>query len=252
MKLQLNNQAVTLLPEKAMFLDKSEILLVADTHFGKSGTFRQAGVAAPIASNTDGVARLDQLIKRINPKRCIILGDFFHSRMNQSWKEVAAWTLQQRNPVIELVKGNHDILDDLDYSRAGIVLHKEYLDVDGFRLLHDSSEVQKTESSRADKQISPSLKEKVSDNIVSVTNKTQRTHIATHFTISGHIHPGIRMKGYAKQSLMLPCFHLSKNGFLLPAFGTFTGLAEIRVTPDSRIFVPIPQEEVVIEISKDR
>lgn len=240
MKLQLNNQTVTLLPEKAMYLDEYGILLVADTHFGKSGTFRQAGVAAPMASNTDGIARLDKLIKRLMPKRCIILGDFFHSRMNRSWDEVARWTLRQRNPVIELVKGNHDILADSDYAHAGIILHIECLDVGGFRLIHD-----------ADTQ--PNILSNLNGLPSSDSRAIHHAYsiASTMFTISGHIHPGIRMKGYAKQSLMLPCFHITQNGCLLPAFGSFTGLAEVQANPASRIFIPVPQDDIVLEIGNN-
>ena len=243
MKLLLQDKTMTLLPEKAIYLEDSEILLVADTHFGKSGTFRQAGVAVPKDSNTDGISRLERLIHRIKPKRCIILGDFFHSRLNQSWEEVANWTRQQRDPVIELVKGNHDVLGNTDYARAGIIVHEDYLDIEGFRLIHDAD----TQTAGSQKNADITNCTRTSDESTGITSKSDDGAI---FTISGHLHPGIRMKGYARQSMMLPCFHLNNNGCILPAFGTFTGLAEVRVTSESRTFVPIPQDNIVLEITR--
>ena len=44
------------------------------------------------------------------------------------------------------------------------------------------------------------------------------------FSISGHIHPGIILCGKAKQAIKLPCFAISENQIILPAFSKFTGL----------------------------
>jgi len=38
------------------------------------------------------------------------------------------------------------------------------------------------------------------------------------------MHPGIRIDGLAKQSLILPCFYFNGSNFVLPAFGYLTGL----------------------------
>ncbi len=43
------------------------------------------------------------------------------------------------------------------------------------------------------------------------------------FQITGHIHPGIVLNSAVK-SIRLPCFALSHNQLLLPAFSEFTGL----------------------------
>jgi uncharacterized protein len=47
-------------------------------------------------------------------------------------------------------------------------------------------------------------------------------------TICGHIHPGILLKGKAKQRVRIPCFHYSENVLILPSFGNFTGLSLIK------------------------
>jgi metallophosphoesterase superfamily enzyme len=46
--------------------------------------------------------------------------------------------------------------------------------------------------------------------------------------VCGHIHPGILLKGKAKQRISIPCFHYSENVLVLPSFGNFTGLALIK------------------------
>jgi metallophosphoesterase superfamily enzyme len=40
----------------------------------------------------------------------------------------------------------------------------------------------------------------------------------------GHIHPGIKISGTAKQAATLACFCLKNNQLILPAFGHLTGL----------------------------
>ena len=52
-------------------------------------------------------------------------------------------------------------------------------------------------------------------------------HLKKHseqFVISGHTHPGVRIKGKGKQFLKLPCFQVSEHQIILPAFSLFTGL----------------------------
>jgi len=57
------------------------------------------------------------------------------------------------------------------------------------------------------------------------------THIGRvddHFNISGHIHPGVTVRGRARQSITLPCFLFSERHGVLPAFGQFTGIKKVR------------------------
>ena len=44
------------------------------------------------------------------------------------------------------------------------------------------------------------------------------------FSISGHIHPGVLLRGHAKQAMKLPCFAMNERQLVLPAFSLFTGL----------------------------
>ena len=56
--------------------------------------------------------------------------------------------------------------------------------------------------------------------------------------------PGVPLHGPGRQRERLPCFWLSGGGAVLPAFGDFTGLADVSPTEGDRVFV-IAGTEVV-------
>ena len=55
------------------------------------------------------------------------------------------------------------------------------------------------------------------------------------YALCGHIHPGVRLYGTGEQSARLPCFVLGARRAILPAFGRFTGLADIAPSPGDRV-----------------
>ena len=57
------------------------------------------------------------------------------------------------------------------------------------------------------------------------------------YAVAGHIHPGVRLNGRGRDSLRLPCFWFTKTHAVLPAFGDFTGLADVAPQEDDRVFV---------------
>jgi metallophosphoesterase superfamily enzyme len=56
------------------------------------------------------------------------------------------------------------------------------------------------------------------------------------YTLAGHIHPGIRLYGRGGDRARLPCFYFGREYGVLPAFGDFTGLADIDYRPEDRIY----------------
>jgi metallophosphoesterase superfamily enzyme len=46
-----------------------------------------------------------------------------------------------------------------------------------------------------------------------------------NLNICGHLHPGVMLRGKARQSVRIPCFYWSGQTLILPSFGNFTGLA---------------------------
>ena len=64
------------------------------------------------------------------------------------------------------------------------------------------------------------------------------------YNLAGHIHPAIKLKGKARQSLRVPCFYFGNENGILPAFGNFTGTASINIKKTDNVFV-IAEKEVI-------
>jgi metallophosphoesterase superfamily enzyme len=65
------------------------------------------------------------------------------------------------------------------------------------------------------------------------------------YYFSGHLHPGIRIRGMGKQSLQFPCFYFGTEYAVLPAFGKFTGTVSIDPLPESNVFAILPRSTPV-------
>lgn len=65
------------------------------------------------------------------------------------------------------------------------------------------------------------------------------THIKEedqYYNISGHIHPGVRINGKARQGITLPCFWFSSEFAVVPAFGQFTGVKKVKPKPEDKLY----------------
>jgi len=198
-----------LLPDRAIHWLDENTLIVSDLHLGKSGHFRKSGIAAPQQINQTNIRRLESLINRVQPDRMLILGDLFHSDINREWFHFEDWRAGHNQLDIVLVAGNHDSLHSSFYDRANLrVCHQ--LKQQPFRFIHDSSGEPVTEF---------------------------------EFTFSGHIHPGVVIRGKGRQSVRLACFYKNARQLILPAFGEFTGL---HILPDKEAesIYPIAENKV--------
>jgi DNA ligase-associated metallophosphoesterase len=201
--IQLQSEELHLLPDKALFWPREKVLLIADLHLGKINHFRKSGVPVPPSANHQNTAALIDVIQKTKPHRTIFLGDLFHSHYNEEWEVLRQVLVHFVGCSFELVVGNHDILSPLQYQRLGIRIHTEQLMLGPFRLTHQPTEAPSAEG----------------------------------YNLAGHIHPGIRLVGKAKQSLMLPCFCFGDRTGLLPAFGSFTGLYRLRLKKSDQVYV---------------
>ena len=211
---------IQLLPEKALFLREEKILLVADLHFGKINHFRQAGLPVPVAANQKNAETLIDLINKMKPVRMIFLGDLFHSHYNEEWEVVGQIVRHFPACGFELVRGNHDIMSEQQYRRMGIKV-MDHERIGNWILTHEPMDVSKIPEGQ--------------------------------INMAGHIHPGARLEGKGRQTIMLPCFWISKKQIILPAFGSFTGLAPIRPRKNDTVHVIFENKivEVVME-SRER
>ena len=65
------------------------------------------------------------------------------------------------------------------------------------------------------------------------------THIkeeSAYFNLSGHIHPGVSVRGRGRQKIVMPCFYFTEKYGLLPAFGQFTGLKKVKPGSEDQVF----------------
>ena len=180
---------LALLPEKAVWIDSLRVLLLADIHLGKASHFRKSGIPIPEQVHDLDYQRLGKLIQDYSPKDVYFLGDLFHSSWNEQWEDLGAFLPQFSGSTFHLVLGNHDILPPEKYRDSSLQVYRNAVVLESFLLSHEPTTPP------------PGL-----------------------LNICGHIHPGILLKGKAKQSVRIPCFHYSEDILVLPSFGNFTGL----------------------------
>lgn len=191
---------------RVIYWERTRSLILSDTHFGKTGHFRKAGIGVPQTVFKEDLQRLFALIQYFQPARLLVVGDFFHSTSNKEADLFARWRHDHSALQIELIRGNHDILPLGWYEQQEITLHDNILVEGPFGFVHEWSDH------------------------LSVSN-------AAIYYFSGHIHPGIRLRGLGKQQMLLPCFYFGKQYAILPAFGGFTGLASLQRVKGDQVFV---------------
>lgn len=204
-------ETLELMPQRAINLVNRKVLLLADLHLGKINHFRKAGMPLPPKANERNMEQLVELIDQAKPERVIFLGDLFHSHYNEEWEVFGQLIRHFVGVTFELVLGNHDIMSEYQYTKHGLLLHEE-LEVGPFLLTHHPIE----------------------------------KHAGERYNLAGHLHPGARLVGRGRQSLMLPCFHFGKHQGLLPSFGEFTGLARIVPKPADHVFVIVNDKIVKV------
>ncbi|SFB80104.1 putative phosphoesterase [Zunongwangia mangrovi] len=206
MKITIQNNHFQLACSGVSYWEEQKALLVADVHLGKISHFRKYGSAVPQSAIQTNFDRLDVAVTEFQPQKIIFLGDLFHSALNAEWNLFENW-LQKQQAEIILIAGNHDIISPIHYEELGVKIYQE-LQIENFRLTHHPEEKE------------------------------------TDFNICGHIHPGYRLVGLAKQNLKLKCFFRSKNQLILPAFGEFTGAFLMKPEEEDQVFV-CAQSEVI-------
>ena len=182
------------------------MLLISDVHLGKVAHFRKFGAAVPRKAIHKNFLLLDRLVSEFEPFHICFLGDLFHSSLNKEWYLFENW-VEKTASKISLVAGNHDIISPTKFEQLGIEIFKE-LTLDEFLLTHHPEEREGC------------------------------------FNFCGHIHPAVRLQGFGRQRLRLPCFFKKENQLILPAFGAFTGTYVLKPTKADKIFV-ITEEAVI-------
>lgn len=188
-------EKLLLLPEKAIFWKRKKLLIISDLHLGKAGHFRKHGIPVSGKIHFTDLKILEKLILDNKPSEVILLGDLFHSFINNEWNDFLRFIQVFDRVKFTLVRGNHDIIEE--YPKELTVL--ESLVIKPFSFTHEFEQT-------------------------------------LDYNISGHIHPGYRIRGIAREGLTLPCFYFSNDHAVLPAFGQFTGVKKIKAKEGDKIF----------------
>ena len=205
----INKNTFWLSPHRCLFWEEEKTLILSDLHLGKTGHFRKNGIAVPQDIYKEDLQCLLALVSFYKPTRVIVVGDMFHSKENKELDLFFKWRKDINHVHIDLVKGNHDILDEDWYIKTGIDINTE-LQVNGFNFIHDINDVEP--SSFQDK-----------------------------YYFSGHFHPSVIIKGAGKQSIRLPCFYFKTQYAILPAFSKFSGFASIEPSKKESVYAIIEQ-----------
>jgi DNA ligase-associated metallophosphoesterase len=200
LEIDLFGEQFFLLPQKALFRPLKLELILADAHLGKTTHFRSRGIPLPQEGLLRDIDMLHFLMNKWQPKQVLFLGDLFHSHYNKEWIWFKSFLDHYPATRFILVEGNHDILKDHHYERPNL----------SKTMLIEEEDLIFTHEPLQD---------------------------PSKFNVCGHIHPGLRIEGLAKESVKLPCFCLSKTHFILPAFGHLTGLYLLEKEEDSTYFL---------------
>ncbi|MDQ3049193.1 MAG: ligase-associated DNA damage response endonuclease PdeM [Bacteroidota bacterium] len=191
MQIEIKDTPIELLSEKAIFIPGTKTLVIADLHLGKASHFRKHGISIPMESAEKDYLRLKQLIDQVRPPRVLLLGDLFHSEHNNEWKWFCDFVNGYKEVEFILVMGNHDILDKKHYKEVCLTL----------------------------------VDEELIESELIFSHKPMKKVPEGKFNLAGHLHPGYKVRGKGRQSILLPCFYKTIDQMILPAFGSLTGLA---------------------------
>jgi len=204
-----------LLPGLAAWWPAQRTLFVADVHIGKGASFRALGQPVPAGTTRDNLMRLAALIGQTGAERLVVLGDFLHAAAAQQAQvldQVHEWRAQMAGLSCVLVRGNHD-------SHAG--------------------------------DPPPSLRFEIVDEPFPMGPFLACHHPGPRgggLVLAGHLHPAVMLRGPARDRHRLPCFCLTEDQLILPAFGAFTGTTLSGLPPGAacyavgggQVFGPIP------------
>ncbi len=212
-EIKVAGEALELLPDHAVHWRVASTLFVADPHFGKAATFRAAGIFVPEETTAMTLARLDALLHVTNAHRLVFLGDFLHAREGRqadTMRAIGEWRAGHSSVAMLLVRGNHD-------RRAGDP--------------PDSLEIECVNGPRIEGPFALAH---------------HPTKVAGAYVLAGHVHPGARLYGVGRERARISCFWFGRDCAVLPAFGEFTGLADIEAEAGDRVWVTTGEEVIAV------
>lgn len=206
-------ESLQLWADRAVYWPACSTLFIADPHWGKAAAFLAGGLPVPQAGSAVDLARLDRLLDRTEADRLVILGDLLHAKAGRSpelFQAIRRWREQRPTLEVVLVRGNHD-------RHAGDPPAE-------WRFRCET--------------------EPVCEGPFAFRHYPEPT--PGHYTLAGHTHPSISLRGAGRQRLRLPCFHFAAEVGTLPAFGGFTGNAAVQPAANDMVFAIAEGELVAV------
>lgn len=207
--IELAGEELQLHHERALYWPATRTLIVADTHFGKDGIFRQHAIPIPEGSVAHDLQRLSRLLAETQAQRLLVLGDFIHGYLDKEQpfiRQFRQWRDQHAAISIDVVLGNHDRRIDRSL----------YTDISWYEDFCEGPFLFVHEPCTSDKG----------------------------YVLCGHIHPVLRLTAGRGDAMRLPVFWFTQGQGTLPSFGSMTGGYTIKPERDDRLYAVGPDEVV--------
>ncbi len=202
--IEIANETLALLPERALYWPRTQTLFIADPHFGKAATFRAHAIPLPMGTTDAELQRLSRALTRTRARRLIILGDLLHTAKGREpsvLDAVSAWRAEQPDLRIQLVRGNHDRHAGDPPPAWEMEIHEGPTPGPHWVLNHEPLQPPKG------------------------------------YALVGHLHPAVQLSGPGRQELKLPCFWFGERCGVLPAFSAFVDHGTIRPQRGDQVYV---------------
>lgn len=212
-EITVTGEELTLFASRAVFWKRRRMLLIADAHFGKAAAFRAGGLPVPRGTTADALSRMDDLIERTGAGLIVFLGDYLHAREGrapETLRALGAWRETHGEVDMLLVRGNHDRHAGDPPAELRIQCADSPVVEGPFVLAHHPK---------------PD---------------------GRGYVLAGHLHPAVRVRGLARDYERLDCFWFGERIGVLPAFGDFTGSADIDAAVDDRVIAIADDDLMVI------
>ncbi|MEA2054000.1 MAG: metallophosphoesterase [Candidatus Thermoplasmatota archaeon] len=168
-----------------IYVPDEQTVIIADLHLGYEGVLRLQGVAIPKYQEKIIMERLKHIITKYEPETVIVNGDFKHEfgrNLRQEWREVSeVLSFLSEGRKVVLIRGNHDNFLKTIASKFGMTIKWRY-DLHGIAIAHGHR----------------SMEEKK--------------------MIIAHEHPSIHLRDRVGAMLSLPCYLISDEIIVMPAF----------------------------------
>lgn len=170
----------------------------------------------PWAGHT-GLDLLPEVVRETSSRELIILGNFFHAPSGQQPEmldAVAHWRAQAAELRVTLIRGNHDRASGRPPEDWRFTEAGDCWSCPPFTFCHEPRAV------------------------------------PDGYVMAGHIHPAVVLRERFGVRFRAAAFCFGKQCAILPAFGSFTGMASVKRGPRDRFFAISPEGKEIVEVGE--